>query len=106
MRPIRIIPKKDYPFDITFAYQDENRFAVRLLNKIEKDNSNNGLKVHPFSDLNTTRVISSRYMDQCEQIVISINVEMAITTLPQNVFLIEPILVGRRSIRQLQILYL
>ena len=65
MRPIRVIPWNDFPFDYVHLYQDENCFAVRLLQI-----SNESLRMEetedlPISTLNTSEILASQSINEC-----------------------------------------
>ena len=68
MRPIRIIPWDECPYDYLHLQQDENRFVVRLLTKAGKEYQAPDTKIYPITALDTTKEVASRYLDECVDI--------------------------------------
>lgn len=70
MRPIRFIPWNEAPYDKLFLFQDENRLAVRLLKETTKEACKPTVEVLKKTTLDTTKVLASKHIDECEQMAL------------------------------------
>lgn len=62
MRCVRHIITHNFPFDINHCWEDENKFAVRLLTKINPDLVTSKTEVFDMSVLETTEKVSDQHM--------------------------------------------